>query len=72
MDESLCDLPHLRAKTKTIEKNILEALFANDCTLVLHKGSHLQLIVNKLAEAFQLFGLTISLAKTEVLLQPAP
>ncbi|KAL8570335.1 hypothetical protein ACOMHN_035753 [Nucella lapillus] len=34
--------------------------------------SALQLIVNKFAEAFYLFGLTISLGKTEVLFQPSP
>ena len=34
--------------------------------------SDLQIIVNKFAEASSLFGLTISLGKTEVLFQPAP
>ena len=55
MDGSLLNLPHLRAKTnKTIKRNILEALFADDCTIMVHKESHFQLIVNKLAEALQL------------------
>ncbi|KAL8624073.1 hypothetical protein ACOMHN_019495 [Nucella lapillus] len=64
MDGSLFDLRRLSAKTKTIEKLILEALFADDCALT---ESTLQLIVNKVAEATRLFGLTISLGKTKVL-----
>ncbi|KAL8606845.1 hypothetical protein ACOMHN_036483 [Nucella lapillus] len=67
MDGSLFDLRHLSAKTKTINKFILEALFADDCALMAHTESTLQLIVNKFAKASRLFGLTISLGKTEVL-----
>jgi hypothetical protein len=37
-----------------------------------HQENHLQTIVDKFSEAAKLFGLTISLGKTEVLLQPAP
>ena len=37
-----------------------------------HSESDLQIIVNKFAEASRLFGLTISLGKTEALFQPAP
>ena len=60
------------AKTKTTEKLILEALFADDCALMAHMESTFQLIVDKFAEASRLFGLTISLGKTEVLFQPSP
>ncbi|KAL8561420.1 hypothetical protein ACOMHN_037317 [Nucella lapillus] len=67
MDGSLFDLRHLSAKTKTINKLILEALFADDCAFMAHTESTLQLIVNKFAKASRLFGLTISLGKTEVL-----
>ncbi|KAL8611278.1 hypothetical protein ACOMHN_013709 [Nucella lapillus] len=72
MDGSLFDLRRLSAKTKTIEKLILEAVFANNCTLMAHTESTLQLIVNKFAETSRLFDLTISLGKTEVLFQPSP
>ncbi|XP_046561438.1 uncharacterized protein LOC124270483 [Haliotis rubra] len=61
----------LDAKTKVVEKIVLEALFADDCTFMAHKESDLQLIVSKFAEASRLFGLTISLGKTEVLFQPS-
>ncbi|XP_076069189.1 uncharacterized protein LOC143041234 [Oratosquilla oratoria] len=69
---SVFDLRRLNAKTKTTEKLILEALFADDCALMAHKESDLQLIVDKFAEGARLFSLTISLGKTEVLFQPAP
>lgn len=49
----------------------LEALFADDCALMAHKKSELQLIVNKFAEASRLSGLIISLNKTEILVQSA-
>ena len=72
LDGSLFDLRRLNAKTKVVEKMVLEALFADDCALMAHKETDLQFIVNKFAEASRLFGLTISLGKTEVLFQPAP
>lgn len=72
LDGSLFDLRRLNAKTKTIERIILEALFADDCALMAHTEAALQLIVDKFAEASRLFGLTISLGKTEVLYQPTP
>ncbi|KAL8573948.1 hypothetical protein ACOMHN_029395 [Nucella lapillus] len=46
MDGSPFDLRRLSAKTKTIEKLILEALFADDYALMAHTESTLQLIVN--------------------------
>ena len=72
LDGSLFDLRRLTAKTKTMERLITEALFADDCALMAHQENHLQTIVDKFSEASKMFGLTISLGKTEVLLQPAP
>lgn len=72
LDGSLFDLRRLSARTKTLEKLILEALFADDCALMAHRENHLQVIVDRFADAARLFGLTISLGKTEVLVQPAP
>ena len=37
-----------------------------------HEETHLQAIVDRFSEASKLFGLTISLGKTEVFFQPAP
>ena len=72
LDGSMFDLRRLNARTKTTEQLITEALFADDCALMAHKESDLQSTVDKFAEASRLFGLTISLGKTEVLFQPAP
>lgn len=69
LDRSVFDFRHLSAKIKTVEKLILEALFAEDCVLIAHKESDLQLIINKSAESSRL---TFSLGNTEVLVQSAP
>ena len=44
------DLHHLRAKTKTIERNILEASFVYSCALMVHKKSDYQLMINNFNE----------------------
>jgi len=54
-----------------MKRLLLEALFADDCALMAHNVHHLQVIVNELSEAAKK-ELTISLSKTEVLLQPTP
>ena len=72
LDGSFFDLRRLSARRKTLEKLILEALFADDCALMAHKENHLQVIVDRFADAARLFDLTISLGKTEVLVQPEP
>ena len=61
LDGSLFDLIHLSAKSKTLERMILEALFANDCALMAHKESDLKLIMDRFLEASHQFCLTISL-----------
>ncbi|KAK6171800.1 hypothetical protein SNE40_018229 [Patella caerulea] len=58
-DGSLFNLHRLESKTKVVDKIILEALFADDCALMAHKESDLQLITDKFAEASLLSGLTI-------------
>ena len=72
LDGSFFDLRRLRAQTKSVERLIVEALFADDCALLAHSEADLQATVNKFAEATHLFGLTISIKKTEVLYQPSP
>ena len=61
LDGSLFDLTRLTAKTKTLERLLLEALFADDCALMAHNEHHLQVIVDVFYEAAKHFGLTISL-----------
>lgn len=72
LDGSLFDLRRLTAKTKSKKVLIQEALFADDCALVAHTESDLQLMLDRFSDASRLFGLSISLGKTEVLYQPAP
>ena len=72
LDGSLFDLRRLQAKTKVSTELIQEALFADDCSLNAHSEADLQIMIDHFAEASQLFGLTISIGKTEVLHQPAP
>ena len=46
-----------------------EALFADDCALVTHEDSDLQLMLDRFSESAKFFGLTISLEKSEGLYQ---
>lgn len=71
-DGSLFDLRRLAAKTRTQSQLVTEAMFADDCALMAHSEADLQLLATKFNEAADLFGLTVSIAKTEVMHQPAP
>ncbi|KAL8592356.1 hypothetical protein ACOMHN_044292 [Nucella lapillus] len=66
MDGSLFDLRCLSVKAETIEKWILEALFADDCALMAHTEPALQLIVNKFAEASAILASPSVLAKQNI------
>ena len=72
LDGSLFNLRRLQAHTKTLEQLIHDLLFADDAALVAHSERALQHITSCFAEAARLFGLEVSLKKTEVLHQPAP
>ena len=72
LDGSLFNLRRLQAHTKTLEQLIHDLLFADDAALVAHTERALQRLTSCFAEAAQLFGLEVSLKKTEVLHQPAP
>ena len=72
MDGSVFNLRRLQAHTKTMEKQIRDLLYAIDAALLAHTERALQRITSCFAEAAQLFGLVVSLKKTEVLYQPAP
>ena len=72
LDGSLFNLRRLQAHTKTSEQLFRDLLFADDAALVAHTERALQRSTSCFAEAAQLFGLEVSLKKTEVLHQPAP
>ena len=71
-DGSLFNLRRLQAHTKTTEKLIQEHLFADDAALVAHTERATQRFTSCFANPTDLFGLEVSLKKTEVLHQPAP
>lgn len=62
-DGSVFNLRCLLARTKTLEKLILDLLFADDCALLAHTKEALQAVINRFAQAAKAFGLTISLKK---------
>ncbi|KAI8498190.1 hypothetical protein Bbelb_241340 [Branchiostoma belcheri] len=64
-DGSLFNLRRLQANTKTLEQLIRELLFADDDALVAHTEFAMQRITSCFAEASELFGLEVSLKKTE-------
>ena len=66
------NLRRLQAHTKTKEKLIRELLFADYAALVAHTESAIKRMTYCFIEAAQLYGLEVSLKKTEVLHQPAP
>ncbi|KAI8496709.1 hypothetical protein Bbelb_253640 [Branchiostoma belcheri] len=66
-DGSLFNLARLRARSKTVESLCRELLFADDAALTAHKESALQGLLDSLARACDLFCLTISVKKTEIL-----
>ena len=72
LDVSLFDQRRLTAKTKSRQTLLQEVLFSDDCAQMGHAEQDLQRMLDRLFEASKLFGLTISLGKTEVLNQPAP
>ena len=71
-DGRFFDLRRLKAKTKVLEALVRDFLFADDCALAALKEPDLQELASCLAEAARAFGMTISLRKTEAMLQPAP
>ncbi|XP_076045742.1 uncharacterized protein LOC143027984 [Oratosquilla oratoria] len=72
LDGSLFNLRHLQAHTKTQARLIQDLLFADDTVLVALTERAMQNITSCFADASRLFGLEVSLKKTEVLHQPAP
>ena len=71
-DGGIFNLRRLRAKTKVAQTLIRELLFADDCAIMAHTLEHIQKLMDCFANAAKRFGLTISLKKTEVMLQPRP
>jgi hypothetical protein len=69
LDGKLYNIARLRAKTKVRMVLIREMLFADDAALVSHTEDGLQQLVSHFSRACTEFGLTISLKKTNVMVQ---
>ena len=64
-DGNVCNLGRLNSKTRTSKVLIRYRLFADECALLAHTVDAIQTITNAFARSARLFGLTISLKKTD-------
>ena len=71
-DGSVFNLRRLQAKTKVTSDTVNDFVFADDCSLNAASEAEMQYSVDRLAEACNNFGLTISINKTEVMHHTAP
>ena len=60
----------LQARTKTFAAMIRDLLYADDCALLAHSEADAQHLFDRFYTSASRFGLTVSLRKTEVMLQP--
>ena len=67
----LFNIHRFAAQTKVLLALVRDLLCADDCDPVAHTESDMQCFLDGLSEACRAFGLTISLDKTVVMLQPA-
>ena len=70
-DGSVFNLRRLQARTRVFSVILRNLLYADDCVLLAHTESVAQQLFDRFSNAARRFGLTVSLKKTEVMLQPA-
>ena len=71
-DGCLFNISRLHAKTKTRTVTIRDLLFADNAAMESHQQDGLQRLMDKFSDACDLFGLTISQKKTQVMVQATP
>ena len=71
-DSFLFNISRLRAKTKTRTVTIRDLLYADDVAIVSDQQDGLQRLMDKFSDACDLFSLTISQKKTQVMGQASP
>ena len=70
-DSNIFNLGRFQARTKTSLAVIRDLLYADDCALAARSLADAQQLFDRFHAAAVRFGLTVSLKKTEVMLQPA-
>jgi len=70
MDGNVFNLRRLQARTKTFVAMFRDLLYADDCALLAHSEAEAQSLFTRFCTAATRFGLTVSLKKTEIMLQP--
>ena len=63
----ICLNSRLRPKTRVHEKYVRDLLFADDAAITTHTQKDLQWLLDCFSDACRHFGLTINLAKTQVM-----
>ena len=71
-DGSLFNLSRLRARSKTSSSVVLELQYADDAAAPASSEENLQSTVDAFVNAYELFGLRVSIKKTKVLAQVPP
>ena len=69
LDGGLYNVSRLKAMTKVTKKLIRDLLFADDAAIVTHTPEDLQQLMSLFSKACDIFGLTISIKKTNILVQ---
>ena len=69
-DGSVFNLRRTQAKTSEFSVILRDILYADDCVLLAHTESVSQPLFDRFSNAAHGFGLTVSLKKAEVMLQP--
>ena len=71
-DGGLYNVSRLKAMTKVTKRLIRDLLFADDAAIVTHTPGELQRLMNLFSRACAIFGLTVSIKKTNIMVQGVP
>ena len=70
-DGELFHMRRLQAKTKVKATSIVDLQYADECAIAAHTEADLQNTLDAFSEAYKLLGLTVNVARTTILFQPA-